>query len=212
MTSDSHTPSIQSLTFLRSLALIFVLLFPFLVLSQDQYSVNELKKGKFKDDSSYIYTLPFEHKKKVFLVQGYESMFSHKNSRALDFKVKNGTKVYSARGGVVIASRKDSDERGLKTANLADGNYIFIQHDDGSVANYWHFQKEGVFVKVGDSIQTGQLIGLSGNTGYSAFPHLHFEVQGYDASGNHTQLPTRFYTQKGIIYLRPGKFYKASRY
>ena len=63
--------------------------------SQQSYSVIDLKNGKFKDDSSYIYTLPFEVKKKVFLIQGYESMFSHKGEKALDFKVKNGTKVYA---------------------------------------------------------------------------------------------------------------------
>jgi murein DD-endopeptidase MepM/ murein hydrolase activator NlpD len=193
----------------------FILLFfllPFNVFSQSQYSVNDLKNGKFKEDSSYIYTLPFEHKKKVFLIQAYESMFSHKGEKALDFKVKTGTRVCAARDGIVIATRKDSDKRGLKPENLSDGNYITIQHNDGTVAWYWHFQKEGVFVNEGDTVKTGQLIGLSGNTGYSAFPHLHFEVQGYDAAGNHTQLPTRFYTQQGILYLRPGKFYRTLRY
>ena len=180
------------------------LLLPVFVFSQEHYSTNDLKNGKFKDDSSYIYTLPFEHKKKVFLVQGYESMFSHKGEKALDFKVKTGTKVCAARGGVVIAARKDSDRRGLKPENLSDGNYIFIQHEDGTVANYWHFKTDAVLVNVGDTVQTGQLIGFSGNTGYSAFPHLHFEVRGND----NVQLPTRFYTQQGVIYLRPGKFYK----
>lgn len=189
-------------------ALLFLLLFPFFAFAQQQYSIRELKDGKFKKDSSYIYILPFEHKKKAFLIQGYESMFSHKGERALDFKVKEGTKVCAARDGIVTAVRKDSEEGGLKPENLSDGNYIFIQHDDGSVANYWHFKKDGVLVNIGDTVQTGQLIGLSGNTGYSAFPHLHFEVQGHDATGKYVQLPTRFYTQKGVIYLRPGKFYR----
>lgn len=188
--------------------LILLLLFPCIVFAQEPYSINDLKNGKNKQDSSYIYTLPFEHKKRVFLIQGYESMFSHKGERALDFKVKNGTTVCAARGGVVTAIRKDSDVGGLKPENLSDGNYIFIQHDDGSVANYWHFKNNGVLVTVGDTVKTGQPIGLSGNTGYSAFPHLHFEVQGYDGAGNFTQLPTRFYTQRGIIYLRPGRFYR----
>ncbi|NOT50385.1 MAG: M23 family metallopeptidase [Chitinophagaceae bacterium] len=192
---------------MKNLSLIFFFL-PVLANAQRQYTSAELKDGKFKDDSSFIYTLPFEENKKIFLVQGYESMFSHKGSKALDFKVKTGTNVCAARGGVVIAMRKDSDKRGLKEENLSDGNYIFIEHDDKSVANYWHFQKDGVLVNVGDTVTTGQIIGLSGNTGYSAFPHLHFEVQGYDATGNYVQLPTRFYTQRGIIYLRPGKFYK----
>jgi murein DD-endopeptidase MepM/ murein hydrolase activator NlpD len=191
--------------------LLILLLLPILSFAQKNYTVRELKEGRFRDDSSHIYTLPFEEGKKVFLVQGYESMFSHKHTKALDFKVKTGTRVCAARGGIVTAMRKDSDVGGLKPENLSDGNYIVIAHDDGSVAWYWHFQKEGVFVNTGDSIETGQLIGLSGNTGYSAFPHLHFEVQGTDAEGNRTSLPTRFYTQQGIIYLRPGKFYRTFR-
>jgi murein DD-endopeptidase MepM/ murein hydrolase activator NlpD len=189
-----------------------ILLLPFVTHSQNQYSVNDLKNGKFKDDSSYIYSLPFELKKKVFLIQGYETMFSHKGERALDFKVRKGTKVCAARDGIVTSIRKDSDKGGLKPKNISDGNYVIIQHSDGTVAWYWHLQKQGVMVNEGDNVKKGQWIGLSGNTGYSAFPHLHFEVQGYDASGNHTQLPTRFYTQKGVIYLRPGKFYCTLRY
>lgn len=187
---------------------LILLLLPVVVFSQQQYSTADLKNGKFKEDSSYIYTLPFEHKKKVFLVQGYESMFSHRGEKALDFKVKTGTKVCAARAGIVTVARKDSDKRGLKTKNLSAGNYIFIQHDDGSEANYWHFKKDGVLVNVGDTVQTGQLIGYSGNTGFSAFPHLHFEVRGYDAAGKYNQLATRFYTRQGVVYLRPGKFYR----
>ena len=176
--------------------------------SQRQYSVSELKNGLFKEDSSYIYTLPFENKKKVFLVQAYESKFSHKGERALDFKVRRGTRICAARAGVVVPVRKDSDNGGLKPENLSDGNYVSIQHADRSIAHYWHLQKGGTNVNTGDTVQRGQWIGISGNTGYSAFPHLHFEVQGYDDSGNYVQLPTRFYTQRGVIYLRPGQFYK----
>jgi len=189
----------------------FILLFLLLsssAFAQDNYSIRDLKNGKFKADSSYIYNLPFNNKKRVFLIQAYESSFSHKGERALDFKVKKGTKICAARKGVVIAARKDSDKGGLKNENLSDGNYVSIKHIDGSVAHYWHLQKDGVMVNVGDTVQTGQWIGLSGNTGYSAFPHLHFEVQGYDAAGQYKQLATRFYTNKGVIYLRPGKFYK----
>jgi murein DD-endopeptidase MepM/ murein hydrolase activator NlpD len=189
--------------------LAFLLLFfPGYCLAQDQYSIRELKDGKFKEDSSYIYSLPFENKKKVFLIQGYESKMSHKGERALDFKVRKGTKVCAARDGVVVSLKEDSDKGGLKDENLSDGNYISIKHNDGSVAYYWHLQKDGAIINVGDTVTTGQWIGLSGNTGYSAFPHLHFEVQGYDASGLYKQLATRFKTNKGVIYLRPGKFYK----
>src|SRR5258705_865568 len=128
------------------------LLSPFVCCAQDPYSTSDLKAGKFREDSSYIYSLPFENKKKVFLIQGYESkIFSHKNERALDFKVKKGTKVCAARAGVVISAREDSDKGGLKKENLTDGNYISIQHADGSVAHYWHLQKDGAMVNIGDT-------------------------------------------------------------
>ena len=179
------------------------------VFAQESYSIQDLKNGRYKEDKSFIYTLPFENKKRVFVIQAYESKLSHRNERALDFKVKNGTKICAARQGVVVAARSDSDKGGLKDDNLSDGNYVSIRHDDGSVAHYWHLQKDGVNVNIGDSVKAGQWIGLSGNTGYSAFPHLHFEVQGYNEKGEFTQLSTRFYTQKGVIYLRPGKFYKS---
>ena len=194
---------------MNRLLLIILLGHSGLGLSQTtNYSIHDLKAGKFKADSSPVYLLPFEKGKRVFLIQAYESKMSHKGERALDFKVKKGTRVCAAREGIVIAAREDSDKGGLKTENLSDGNYISIQHNDGSVAHYWHLKKDGVLVNAGDTIKAGQLIGMSGNTGYSAFPHLHFEVVGYDKNRNYTQLATRFKTKNGNKYLRPAKFYK----
>lgn len=119
--------------------------------------------------------------------------------------MKEGTKICAARNGVVISMREDSEKGGLKPEMLSEGNHIIIEHADGSQAHYWHLQKDGVFVNVGDTVKQGQIIGLSGNTGYSAFPHLHFEVS-HPGKG---QEPTRFQTKKGIKYLRPGKWHKA---
>ena len=187
---------------------IFSLLVVHCCIAQQQYSIQDLKGGKFKEDSSYIYSLPFENKKKVFLIQAYDSKMSHKGELALDFKIKKKTKICAARDGVVIGAREDSEAGGLKPENMSDGNYISIQHYDGSVAHYWHLIKDGVLINVGDTITKGQVIGLSGNTGYSAFPHLHFEVVGNDGTGTVKQLPTRFYTNKATIYLRPGHFYR----
>lgn len=180
-------------------------------IAQQQYSIRDLKSGKFKEDSSYIYSLPFENNKKVFLIQGYDSKMSHKGELALDFKVKRETKICAARDGVVVGARGDSDKGGLKPENMSDGNYVSIKHYDGSVAHYWHLLKNGALVNVGDTITKGQLIGLSGSTGYSAFPHLHFEVVGYDGKGNYKQLATRFSTNKGLVYLRPAHFYRTKR-
>ena len=127
---------------------ILILMFIFMNVvcsAQQDYSFHDLKGGKFKDDSSYVYSLPFENKKKVFLIQAYESKMSHKGEIALDFKIKKKTKICAARDGVVISAREDSDKGGLKPENMSDGNYISIQHYDGSVAHYWHLLKDGVF-------------------------------------------------------------------
>src|SRR6188474_2958359 len=105
-------------------------------IAQQQYSINDLKGGKFDDDTNYIYSLPFENKKKVFLIQAYDSKMSHKGEYALDFKVKKQTKICAARDGIVIAERDDSDQGGLKPDNISDGNHISIQHADGSIAHY----------------------------------------------------------------------------
>ena len=75
----------------------------------------------------------------------------------MDFKVKKGTKICAARAGIVISVRKDSDKGGLKKENLSDGNYVSIQHNDGSVAYYWHLEKDGAMVNAGDTVKTGQM-------------------------------------------------------
>lgn len=182
--------------------LILVSFSSFAQLTNDE--VRDLKTGRVKPDNSHIYSLPFARGDKFLLIQAYNSSLSHKDEISLDFKMKQGSKVCAARGGIVTAVKEDSDEGGLKDEYLAKGNHIIITHSDGSEAMYWHLQRDGALVNVGDTIQQGQHIGYSGSTGYSAFPHLHFQV--YDHTGKN--IATRFYTKKGVIYLRPGKWYK----
>ena len=167
--------------------------------------IHNLKSGKVKPDDSPIYTLPFAKGSKFLLIQAYNSKTSHKDELSLDFKMKKGSKICAARSGVVTATKKDSDVGGLKDEYLSEGNHIIIKHSDGGEAMYWHLKKDGVLVNVGDTVKQGQHIGYSGNTGYTAFPHLHFQV--YNADGKN--IATRFVTKKGAIYLRPGKYYKA---
>jgi murein DD-endopeptidase MepM/ murein hydrolase activator NlpD len=169
--------------------------------------IYDLKAGRVKPDNSFVYSLPFSTGSKFLLIQGYNSKMSHKNELSLDFKMHKGSKVCAARDGIVTAIKKDSDMGGLKDEYLSQGNHIIIQHADGSTAMYWHLKKDGVIVNVGDTVKQGQHIGYSGNTGYTAFPHLHFQVQ--DMNGN--DIATRFNTKRGIIYLRPGKWYRPAK-
>lgn len=197
--------------FSRMKALLFFLTFclsGFSSVAQlNDREIYDLKAGRVKTDNSYIYSLPFAKGSKFLLIQAYNSKMSHTDEISLDFKMKQASKICAARGGVVTAVKEDSGEGGLKGEYLSKGNHIIIMHSDGSQAMYWHLQKDGVLVNKGDSVTTGQLIGYSGNTGYTAFPHLHFQV--YDKDGKN--IATRFYTKKGIVYLRPGKWYKQTR-
>lgn len=170
--------------------------------------IRDLKTGRTRDDSSYIYWLPYEKGSRYLFVQGANSSFSHKGELSFDFKMKKGSKICASREGTVIATKSDSDKGGLKDEFLSDGNHIVIQHQDGSIAQYWHLEQNAVLVKVGDFVKKGQVIGLSGNTGYTAFPHLHFQI--IDANGK--QILPRFQTKKGLIYLRPGRWYKSVNY
>ncbi len=170
--------------------------------------VRLLQKGVITEDTSYVYGLPYEKGKSYRMVQGYFSSFTHKERAALDFKMKRGTKICAAREGVVVRVKEDGDRGGLKRKYRPYGNYVIIQHADSSRAGYWHLKKNGVLVNVGDRIKKGQAIAISGKTGYSFMPHLHFLVWSTDSKRQWRQVATRFQTSKGKKYLRPLKKYK----
>lgn len=189
----------------KILVIIFLFISQLTLAQLTDKEIYDLKGGKVKPDNSPVYYLPFAQGSKFLLIQAYNSKMSHRNEISLDFKMKKGSKICAARAGVVTAIKEDSDVGGLKDEYLSQGNHIIIKHADGGEAMYWHLKKDAVLVNVGDTVIQGQHIAYSGNTGYTAFPHLHFQV--YDATGKN--IATRFITKKGIIYLRPGKYYKA---
>lgn len=170
--------------------------------------LRHLRNGDSGVNTSYVYGLPFEKGKSFRVIQGYFSQFSHKERAALDFNMKPGVRIAAARDGVVIRVNEDGDRGGFKKKYKPYGNNIVIQHEDGSRAGYWHLQKDKALVNVGDSVKRGQVIALSGQTGYAAVPHLHFLVWLFDTNGQFRQVPTRFQTSKGIKYLKFWKKYK----
>lgn len=170
--------------------------------------VKQLQKGIIKDDTSYIYALPYEEGKTFRVIQGYFSRFTHKERAALDFNMKRGTKITAAREGVVVRIKEDGTLGGLQKKYRPHGNNIVIQHPDGSRGGYWHIKHNGALVNTGDTVKKGQVIALSGKTGYALTPHLHFLVWRSGA-GQWQQAPTRFQTAKGIKYLRGWRRYKA---
>ncbi len=172
-------------------------------------SLRDLLRGTCAGDtSSVVYALPFAKGRRVWVVQTYDTPFSHAGELAVDFAIPVGTPIHAARAGIVISTQDSNTIGGLGAKFLPFGNHVVIEHADGSAASYWHLQYKGVVVRVGERVQEGQLIGMSGNTGYSAFPHLHFDVRPpLDGERRRWFLPTRFRTQKGVHYLRPFRRY-----
>lgn len=119
----------------------------------------------------------------VDIAQGMHGNFSHNGSQvhALDFDVPMGTTVVAARDGIVVDVSEGSNSGCGDASCASQGNYVRIDHGDGTYAVYYHLQQNGALVDVGDRVCAGQSIGLSGNTGWSTGPHLHFQVE--DAFG-----------------------------
>jgi murein DD-endopeptidase MepM/ murein hydrolase activator NlpD len=187
--------------------LLYLIFLPAFGFGQDSAGFVTAANEKIKADTTFVYSLPWEAGKSHFVIQGYNSKLSHRDELALDIKMRRGTKVCAMRNGVVEEIKSDSRRRGLKPKYFADGNYILIRHPDNSFGWYFHLKYDGVFIRVGDSVAQGQLIGLSGNSGYSAFPHLHIEVVVHK-NGRYVQIPTRFQSKTGVQYLKPGRFYR----
>ena len=87
---------------------------------------------------------------------------------AVDYGVPRGTVVMAAADGVVMT-----------TANLTTsyGTYVVIRHANGLQTIYGHGTYGSIVVKPGQTVKQGDKIMLSGNTGNSTGPHLHFEVR-----------------------------------
>jgi hypothetical protein len=128
----------------------------------------------------YVYALPYPRGKTFAVLQGFHGTFSHhgSNEYAVDFNCPVATPVVAARPGVVVAANASAQGSGTSPEFLDDkrANFVIIRHDDGTLGEYMHLSPSGVEVTPGQSVARGQELALSGNTGFSSTPHLHFQV------------------------------------
>jgi len=159
----------------------------------------------------YNYHLPY-HDGPYKVIQGAHGAFSHNlgspDAEAIDFAMPIGTKVYAARPGTVIGIRFDCTLGGPDKKWMEDTNYVIIKHDDGTMAEYLHLLHNGVLVSVGDRVTLDRPIALSGVTGYTTQPHLHFAVFMLVEGTNSQSLPAYFQASNGGIFTpREGAYY-----
>ena len=117
---------------------------------------------------------------------------------AYDISMPIGSNIVAARAGTVYKVVQDrSDGNGCAGGE----NHIYVNHSDGTSAHYLHLTYHGSKVSEGDTVTQGQVIGLSGNTGCSSGPHLHFEVDSDKDSG--VSIPITFsnvgVNERGLI-------------
>jgi murein DD-endopeptidase MepM/ murein hydrolase activator NlpD len=171
-----------------------------------KYQIGSLQP---KHDRTAIYYLPYAQGSAHLVTQGFMGEFTHQDKYAIDWAMDEGTEIYAARAGVV-ADVEESHSKGGNHKKYAEfQNQIRILHGDGTLGSYVHIQKNGSLVKVGDKVEAGDLIGYSGNTGYSSGPHLHFEVYGVTKQMEVDSKRIRFLTESGVITLEEGKVYRA---
>ncbi|MGX2996520.1 M23 family metallopeptidase [Streptomyces sp. JNUCC 64] len=118
-------------------------------------------------------------------------MWASKHS-GQDFAVPTGTPVKSVSAGTVVKAGPNGGGDGP-----AYGNAVVVKHAGGKYSQYAHLSK--VNVKIGQQVNAGQVIALSGNTGNSSGPHLHFEIRttpNYGSSIN----PAVFLKSVGVSF------------
>jgi murein DD-endopeptidase MepM/ murein hydrolase activator NlpD len=138
---------------------------------------------------------------------GGETSHTGRQQYAIDYAVPIGTPVYAMRSGKVIAVRDIYSDTGGGPNNANNFNYVLVEHDGGYRSAYLHL-KQGfnnqTGLTVGSTVSAGQLIGYSGNSGWSTGPHLHVEVQRPGSGGYFGQtVPFIIDSQSSPIQSKP---------
>ena len=87
-----------------------------------------------------------------------------------------GVPIFAALDGTVCFVRDGQPDMNTVWVPGTLGNAVIIDHGFGRTCWYWHFKQWSIDVMVGDTVKAGQQLGLTGSSGFSNWPHLHFEV------------------------------------
>lgn len=146
---------------------------------QDKREIQrKLESISDKEDISQIvapsaagYVNPIPGKSKSNITTGYYSYSGH---TGVDFACAGGTPIVAVKDGTVVISEAKKNANG---SYRSYGEYIVINHHDGTMTLYAHGKPGSRLVSPGDSVKQGQRIMSVGTTGNSTGNHLHFEVR-----------------------------------
>jgi len=103
--------------------------------------------------------------------QGHDSVIRSFREQAI------GVPIFAARGGVVVDTHDGEPDMNTVWDETKKANYVIIDHGDGYFGWYWHMKTGSVAVSPGQTVTAGTQLGLTGSSGLSNWPHLHFETR-----------------------------------
>ncbi|MFN3431992.1 MAG: M23 family metallopeptidase [Candidatus Sericytochromatia bacterium] len=145
----------------------------------------------------YVYALPWRAGEAYACGNGWNGFGAHTGDtgQALDFLMPEGTPILAARDGVVFKVENQFAVGGNDPALGDKANLVYVRHDNGTYGRYLHFKQNGVVVALGQPVRRGQLLGYSGNTGWSTAPHLHFDVMTAKTANSDRTIGVKLQTQ-----------------
>ncbi|MEV7402724.1 M23 family metallopeptidase [Streptomyces sp. NPDC091267] len=147
------------------------------------------KKAAKKAAAKLPWETPVSHYQLTASFGNDGSRWAHKHS-GQDFAVPIGTKVEAAHKGTIVKAGPNGGGDGP-----AYGNAIVIKHSNGTYSQYAHLSK--IDVHIGEHVKKGEKIALSGNTGNTSGPHLHFEIRTTPNYGSAVN-PVNYLHKEGI--------------
>jgi murein DD-endopeptidase MepM/ murein hydrolase activator NlpD len=161
-------------------------------------------------DEGAHYLLPFPAGRRLQVAQAADGPLTTHNSEnmryAIDIAMSVGTPIRAARSGRMLDSRGWFGEGRPDGDYLDRVNFVRILHPDGTWAVYAHLSDINPDLSPGDWVEAGTRIGLSGNSGFSSGPHLHFAVLK-NAGSTERALPFQFYTlRRGMFVPHRGEW------
>jgi murein DD-endopeptidase MepM/ murein hydrolase activator NlpD len=133
--------------------------------------------------------------------------FTKAAMHAVDIAMPEGVPIVAARAGVVEALEARHGASREEEPLTYEGNFVRVRHADGTAAIYAHLGHRGVAVAVGETVESGQLLGYSGGSGDVQEPHLHFAVTRIETNSSgwreEVSLPVTFYVGAPPVAFSP---------
>ena len=128
----------------------------------------------FTNPAQSEFVLPWAVGASYTMFQGNCSQLGgHRDTFAYDFDLAMGDPVLASRDGTaIIVNDQYSDDDHVE----GHENNVFVEHSDGSVVRYTHLMQGSAVVTANQAVVAGDILGLAGNSGNSAGPHLHFQA------------------------------------